>query len=96
MIKITKTKSNKNFLSIDANGIELTQLTRNRIAFKSGDIEFSITGQNFNANLLEVMNLISSGSSFEHLIDAIDGRVTSIKLRILQQVVPAIQVLGFQ
>ena len=71
----------QNFLSIDENGIDLTQLDSNRIAFKSGNPEFSIEGQNFNANLLEVMNLINSGSNFEHLIDAIDGQVTSYQIQ---------------
>ena len=42
----------QNFLSIEENGIELTQLDSSRIAFKSGNIEFSIEGQNFNADLL--------------------------------------------
>ena len=76
-----QTQIEQNFISIDENGIELTQLDQSRIAFKSGNIEFSIEGQNFNADLLEVMNLINSGSSFDHVVDAIAGQVTTYQIR---------------
>ena len=76
-----QTQIEQNFLSIDENGVELTQLDQTRIAFKSGNIEFSIEGQNFNADLLEVMNLINSGSSFDHVVDAIAGQVTTYQIR---------------
>ena len=70
------------FSSIDEENVELTRLDENRIAFEAGDLELSISGENFNTNLLDVISLLNSGASVEQtLIDAIAGQVTSIKSR---------------
>ena len=70
------------FLSIDEDNVELIQLNENRITFQSGDMELSISGENFNTNLLDVVSLLNSGASVEQtLIDAIAGQVTSYEIR---------------
>ena len=71
-----------NLLSIDEDNVELTRLDENRIAFEAGDLELSISGENFNTNLLDVISLLNSGASVEQtLIDAIAGQVTSYEIR---------------
>ena len=71
-------QSNLNVIS--ASDINFDRLDASLISFGNERYEFSITGDNFNSNLLTLMQLAKSGSRLDEIIaDGIDGQVSSFK-----------------
>ncbi|MDA8717551.1 hypothetical protein N9M78_06330, partial [Alphaproteobacteria bacterium] len=69
-------------ISAAGNGTaELTRLETNEIKFTAGDFSFSIFGENFSADLLQVITSLNSGVGVEQaLIDQISGQISSVAL----------------
>ena len=69
-----------NLNSISASDINFNRLDASLISFGNGRYDFSITGDNFNSNLLTLMQLAKTGSNLDEIIaDGIDGQVSTFK-----------------
>ena len=83
--------------SVDVHGISLDKLNSSEILYSAGDLQFSIKGSGFNADLQAVINIINDGGNVEqNLLDSIGGKMTSFEVRDLSSGIDGVPEVYFK
>ena len=83
--------------SVDAHGISLDKLNSSEILYSAGDLQFSIKGSGFNADLQAVINIINDGGNVEqNLLDSIGGKMSSFEVRDLSSGIDGVPEVYFK
>ena len=72
-------------------------MNSSEILYSAGDLQFSIKGTGFNADLETVINIINDGGSVEqNLLDSIGGKMTSFEVRDLSSGIDGVPEVYFK